>query len=71
MFPVIQLASAVAAVVGGCTLLWYDSLSKAQQAEADRLAMEYARRLYRKALDELMAHEARHVHDLVKERFTK
>lgn len=71
VFPIIGPLATVLAALGGYALLWYHSLTKSEQEEADRLAMEYAKRLYSKGLDELTAAQARRVHEAVKGHFTK
>jgi hypothetical protein len=68
-FPWIGVGSALLAAFGGYGLYWYHNLSKAEQAEADELAVDYARQLFDKGLDELTSHQLERVHDLVKRRF--
>jgi hypothetical protein len=68
-FPIIGLASALVAALGGYGLLWYHNLSKSEKEEADRLAADYAKRLFNKGLDELTAHQASRIHDIVKAHF--
>ncbi len=69
VFPIIGFAAALATATGAYGLYWYHSLSKEEQAKADRAAMEYARNLYDKGLNELTAKQLQHVHDLVKGEF--
>lgn len=61
MFPVIGLISAVAAALGLYGLYWYDSLDKEERERADRLAVDYAKRLYNKGLKELTSSQFDHV----------
>jgi hypothetical protein len=68
-FPWFGIGSALVAALGGYGLLWYHNLSKAEQEEADRLAVNYARQLYSKSLDQLTSHQLDRVHELVKGRF--
>lgn len=68
-FPIVGIASAVLTALGGYGLYWYTNLSKSEQDEADRLAADYAKRLFNKGLDELTAHQASRIHDLVKAHF--
>ena len=70
MFPLIPLIALFAIVSGGVTLAWYSELSKEDQKAADRLAGEYALRLYDKSLDELSKAQADHVAELTKRHFT-
>jgi hypothetical protein len=67
--PVVGIVSAVAAALGLYGLWWYHNLPKEEQAEADRLAVEYARKLYDKTLDQLTSHQLGRVYELVKGRF--
>ena len=67
--PIIGPLSAVLTAIGGYVLLWYHDLSKSEQEEADRLAADYAKRLYAKSLDKLTSHQLRRVSDLVKGHF--
>ncbi len=68
-FPYVGIASAVLTALGGYGLYWYTNLSKSEQDEADRLAADYAKRLFNKGLDELTAHQASRIHELVKAHF--
>jgi hypothetical protein len=71
MFPLIPLFALIAIFGGGATLLWYDELSKEQKQEADRLAGNYARQIYGKAIDELSKDQAGHVARMTKQHFAK
>ena len=53
----------------GYTLYWYTQLPAAEKAEADRLAVEYAKQLYSKALHELTSSQLGQVYNLVKKHF--
>jgi hypothetical protein len=66
--PIVGLLAAVVTAIGGYTMFWYHRLSREEQQEADRLACEYARQLYNKALDQLTKEQVRRVYELVKER---
>jgi hypothetical protein len=66
--PVVGLLSAVAAALGLYGLWWYHSLSEEKRAEADRLAVQFARALYNKALDQLTSGQLSQVYELVKNR---
>jgi len=67
--PWVGIGSALMAALGGYGLLWYHNLSKAEQAEADRMAANYARQLYSTSLDQLTSHQLKRVQELVKGRF--
>lgn len=64
--PIVEILSAAAALVGACGLIWYESLPKAKQEEADQLAREYAKQIYNMALGNLNASQLGHVMNLVK-----
>jgi hypothetical protein len=68
-FPIVGVLSAVAAALGLYSMYWYENLDKEEKAEADRLAAEYARRLYSKGLDDLTSQQLSRVTELVKGRF--
>lgn len=69
VFPIIPLL-AIAAILGGTgTFVWYSSLSREEQEEADRKANEYAIALFSKRLDELTEAQAKQIHDKVKREF--
>jgi len=68
--PWVGLGSAVAAALGLYGLYWYDNLSRQEKEEADRMAEEYAKRLYGRGVDQLTAHQLTRVRDIVKEHFT-
>ncbi len=67
--PIIPLLSAACAALGIYGLYWYERLSKVEQEEANRLACEYALRLYNKALDQLTKQQLAKVEALVKNHF--
>lgn len=67
--PFIGLVAAMLAAGAGYTLYWYEQLSAAEKAEADRLAIQYAKQLYGKALHELTTSQLGQIHDLVKRHF--
>jgi hypothetical protein len=69
MLPVIPLLGLSAIFGGTVALIWYDTLSKEQKAEADRLTAQYARALFSKAVGDLTKAEAQFVHDRVKAHF--
>jgi hypothetical protein len=69
MFPIIPLIGWALAALGGGTLWWYYALGEAEQLRADRLAAEYAAKLFDKAVNQLTVGEARQVHDLVRRHF--
>jgi hypothetical protein len=66
----IGLLAAMVAAGAGYTLYWYEQLSAAEKAEADSLAIQYAKDLYSKALHELTTSQLGMVHRLVKDHFT-
>ncbi len=66
--PIVGILSALATALGLYGLYFYGNLSKEEQAEADRLAAEYARTLYSKGLDQLTSEQVRRVFELVKGR---
>jgi hypothetical protein len=68
-FPWVGIGSALVAAMGGYGLLWYHNLSKAEQAEADLRAADYATRLYSTSLDRLTSLQLKRVHELVKGHF--
>ena len=68
-FPWVGIGSALVAAFGGYSLYWYHNLSKDEQGEADDLAVDYARQLFDKGLDELTSSQLGRVHDLLKNRF--
>jgi hypothetical protein len=65
-WPIVEILSATAALVGACGLIWYENLPKAKQEEADGLAQEYAKQIYNMALDSLNASQLGHVWNLVR-----
>jgi hypothetical protein len=69
MFPLIPLLALIAIVGGGTTLAWYSKLTREQQAEADRIACEYAWEIFGKSLKELTKEQANHVAALTKRHF--
>lgn len=69
MFPLIPLFAIAAMLGGGGVMCWYLQMPESEQAAADRLAMEYARELFGKAVDQLTVGEARQVHSLVRQHF--
>jgi hypothetical protein len=71
MFPIIRLLAIIAVVGGSGTLIWYQKLSKEEQQAADRIAMNYARQLYGKAVNELTKDQASYVASLTKQHFPK
>jgi len=69
MFPIIPLLCWLFTAAGVGGLLWYYALSKEQQLRADRLAADYAQRLFNKTVSELTKAEAKTVYGQVKEHF--
>jgi len=69
VLPLIPIAAVVATSVGAYILAWYHNLGKDEQAEADRLANQYALDLYQTGLDKLTAQQVDRVHKLVKGHF--
>ncbi len=67
--PWVGLGSAVAAALGLFGLYWYDNLSREEKEEADRMAEEYAKNLYGRAVDQLTASQLTRVRELVKGNF--
>jgi len=67
-FPLIGILGALVTAVGGYTLYWYHGLSREEQQEADRLAAQYAKSIYRKSLDQLHADQLAHIQELVRKR---
>jgi hypothetical protein len=61
--------AAVLAAGAGYSLVWYERLSAAEKAEADRLAIDYAKQLYNTGLRELSKSQLGQVYDLVKRHF--
>ena len=68
MLPLIGLLAAAATSIGGYTLYWYSNLSRSEQQDADRLALDTAKELYNKGLEELSADQFRRVQEIVKSR---
>lgn len=66
--PVTGAVASMLTALGVFTLAWYFKLPMAERAEADRLAIEYAKHLYGKGVHELTSHQMNWVHDLVKAR---
>lgn len=69
MFKLIPVLAGIATILGAAGLGWYHCLSREQQMQADRIAAEYALKLYQKALDELTRHEFEMVALFVKRHF--
>lgn len=69
MIPLIPILAGLAVFGGGAALVWYDRLSAADKASANRLTGEYAQSLFGKAVDQLTPSEVRAVHDRVKAHF--
>ncbi len=68
-FPWVAVATGIAAGLGLFGLYWYETLSPEDQARADALAIDHARRLYGKALHELTAGQRGEIQALVKGHF--
>ena len=68
-FPWVGIGSALVTAFGGYGLYWYHQLSKDEQAEANELAVEYARDLFNRGLDELTSSQLGRVYELLKSRF--
>jgi hypothetical protein len=69
--PIFGILSSLCAAFGIYLTVWYHDLPKAEREEADRLAAEYAMRLYNKGLEKLNAQQLGCVNDLVKGHFKK
>jgi hypothetical protein len=67
--PLVGLLGTLAAALGLYTLYWYENLSKSEKQEADRLAADYALRLYNKGLDQLTSFQLGRVQELVQGHF--
>ncbi len=66
--PVTGAVASMLTALGCFTLAWYFKLPMAERAEADRLAIEYARQFYGKAMHQLTSSQMSWIHDLVKAR---
>jgi len=66
LFPIVGILTAAAAAVGAYGLYWYERLTPEQRSEADNLAVEYARSLYNRGLDQLTSEQFSRVAALVK-----
>jgi hypothetical protein len=66
---VFQTVCALFAAAGLIGIGWYETLSAEQKAEADRLAIDCAKRLYNKAVHELTSGQLGIVQNLVKGHF--
>ncbi|MBI1287151.1 MAG: hypothetical protein GC178_06175 [Flavobacteriales bacterium] len=65
-FPLIPIL-AVAAILGGVgTLLWYDKLTPAQKADANRRANRVAMNLFQKQLAQLTESQKKQVYNQVR-----
>jgi hypothetical protein len=69
MFPIIPILALIAIGGGGATLVWYDTLSREEKAEANRLANKYAADLFGKSVEQLTQSQAARVHRLVQGHF--
>ena len=69
MFPFIPMLAGLCVAGGGGTLLWYESLSKEDKARSNKLAAEYAEKLFKKTVSQLTAGEAQIVRDRLKAQF--
>lgn len=69
MFPLVPLLAIIAILTGGATLVWYDQLSTEEKEKADRIACDYARRIYHKSLEDLSKEQANHVARLTQKHF--
>ena len=69
MLPVIGLLGTAFAALGTYLLLWYETLSREEREEADRLACEYAKQLYNLKLNQLSHSQKSIINDLVKRHF--
>lgn len=65
------MLSALAAALGLYGLYWYENLTKEEKAKADQLAVQYAKTMYNKALNQLTSAQLDIVQDLVKTRLGK
>jgi len=68
-FPIVPLLAIIAIVSGGVTLVWYDELNKTEKEKADRLACDYAQKLFGKSVKQLTKEEANQVALLTKQHF--
>ena len=69
MFPIVGLLAAAVSAAGLYSLHWYDRLSRLDRERADRLAYEYANKMYHSSLDQLTSHQLGRVQALVKGHF--
>jgi hypothetical protein len=68
-FPWTGILSSIAAALGVYGLYWYENLTKEDRAEADRLAVKYAKDIYGKGLSALTSAQLSQVQGLVKGHF--
>ena len=66
MFRLIPLVLLPLFIASGVGLWWYGDLSPEDRAKADRIAADYAAKLYHKAVGELSRAEAEHVQTLTR-----
>ena len=64
MFRLIPLLLLPLFIGSGVALWWYGDLSPDDRAKADKIAADYAAKLYQKAVSELSPLEAEHVQTL-------
>jgi hypothetical protein len=70
MFPFVPVIALIAILGGGATLVWYDQLNKEEKEKADRIASDYARRIYHKSLEDLSEDQAKRVAALTQRHFS-
>jgi hypothetical protein len=68
-YPLVGILAAVAVALGLYTMYWYENLSKEEKQRADELAIEYAKNLYGKGLNDLTSAQMERVEGLVKGHF--
>ena len=68
MLPLIPLACVAGFIASALGLTWYDSLSKAEKEQADKLAADFAWQLYQKSVKNLTSDQAESVAALVRDR---
>ena len=69
MIRLLPLALLSLFIGSGVGLWWYGDLSADDRTKADRIAADYAAKLYQKAISELSRAEAEHVQSLTRGHF--
>lgn len=66
-FPLVPILAVIAIAGGASTAIWYYRLSEEDREKADERAIELAKELFNKTIEELTKKEAKQIRDQVKD----